>query len=57
MLRGKNLTFPEIVYLRTISYLLWGYFYELVNILDDMYSNDDAQQARQYVLKRVLIKY
>ena len=57
MLRGKNLTFPEIVYLRTISYLLCGYFYELVNILDDMYSNDDAQQARQYVLKRVLIKY
>ena len=49
MLSGQSLTVPEIVYLRSLSYLLWGYFYELVSILDEDYSHDDAHQARQCV--------
>lgn len=45
LLRRRDFTVMECLYFRILSFLLWGYVYELMHVLDQRYAHEDARKA------------
>ena len=45
-LSHKQLSTEEILYFRTLSFMLYGFVYELFRVLDEKYDCEDARKGR-----------